>query len=159
MRIFSSLFGCGKRKDDRYNNSGQGNRTKNGIMISHNFKILIIDDDIDFLKAFEYGLTQKKIDVLAVESGHGALKALGQEYFDLILLDLRMPVMSGLETFKKIREIEIEPFVIIMTAYSNEENVEEVKHMEPYAFLDKPFELGVLMPYIEQRIKEKTNGD
>jgi DNA-binding NtrC family response regulator len=147
-------------KRTRYNNHPQiKNSINNDIIIPPNFKILIIDDEVDFLKALEYRLTQKKIDVVAVESGYHALEVLKKEYFDLILLDLVMPDMNGAETFKRIKQIEGKPFVVIMTAYSEDEQVETVNKLNPFGFIKKPFDFNALMPYIKKRVKEEINGN
>ncbi len=159
MRIYDSLIVFGKRKPVNYNQPPPQNKVSDNITIPPNFKILIIDDDIDFLKALEYRLSKKKIDVVAVGSGHDAIKALEEDYFDLILLDLRMPGMNGVETFKNIKRIEGQPFVVIMTAYSEDEQMETLKKLKPLGFIKKPFDLDDLMPYIKKRVKEETNGN
>ncbi|UCH96507.1 MAG: response regulator [Candidatus Aminicenantes bacterium] len=129
------------------------------IKIPPGFKILIIDDDIDFLKALEYTLTEKKINVVAVESGYHALEVFKKDYFDLILLDLRMAGMNGAETFKKIKQIESKPYVVIMTAFSEDEQMKIVNKLKPFGFLQKPFVLDQLMPFIKKRIEKKVNGN
>lgn len=129
------------------------------IKIPPDFKVLVIDDDIDFLKAVEYTLTEKKINIVAVESGYHALEVLKKDYFDLILLDLRMPGMNGIETFKKIKEIQSKPFVVIMSAYPEDEQMKIVNKLKPFGFIRKPFELDDLMPFIKKRIEEEINGN
>jgi DNA-binding NtrC family response regulator len=148
----------GTKKDDFSRNAPHGKQVIDNVKIPPDFKILIIDDDIDFLKALEFRLAMKKINVVAVESGYKALDVLKENYFDLILLDLRMPGMSGTETFKEIKEIERKPFVIIMTAYLEDDQVETVKKLDLFGFLQKPFDFDKLMPYIEKRIKYKLKG-
>lgn len=159
MEIYSSLFVSGKRKNNYDSPPPPKNHSKENIKIPPGFKILIIDDDIDFLKALKFTLTERKIDVVAVESGYHALEILKEEYFDLILLDLKMQGINGAETFKKIKEIESKPYVVIMTAYKEEEQMKIVNKLKPFGFIKKPFELDALMPYIKKRIKEEINGN
>lgn len=159
MEINSSLIAHEKRNNDYYRNTPLKKNLNQKIQIPPEFKILIIDDDIDFLKALEYRLTQKKIEVVAAGSGYDGLEVLKEEYFDLILLDLKMPDMDGEETFKKIKRIEAIPFVIIMTAYSEDEQLETVKKLTPFGFIKKPFDFNDLMPYIKKRVKEEKNGN
>jgi len=158
MEIYNPGIVFGEKKN-KYNNPPPIDYINNNIIIPPNFKILIIDDETAFLKALEYRLTQKKIDVVAVESGYQALEVLKEEYFDLIILDLIMPDMNGVETFQRIKQIEAKPFVIIMTAYSKDEQVETAKKLNPFGFIKKPFGFNDLMPYITKRIKEKVNGN
>jgi DNA-binding NtrC family response regulator len=159
MGIYFSILAVGKRKNNYDSHLTPKNQIQDKIKIPPYFKILIIDDDIDFLKALEYRLTQKKIEVVAVESGYDALEVLKEEYFDLIILDLVMPDMNGVETFQRIKQIEGKPFVVIMTAYSEDEQVETVKKLNPFGFIKKPFDFNALMPYIKKRVKEEINGN
>jgi two-component system OmpR family response regulator len=159
MEIHSSLIAFSKRKNNYYNHPPPKNHASDNIKIPPDFKILIIDDDIDFLKALEYRLVQKKIDVVVVESGDNAIEILKNDYFDLIILDLRMPGMNGAETFKKIKKIDAKPFVIIMTAYSEDEQIEIVNRLKPFGFIKKPFDWHELIPYIKKRVKEEKNGN
>lgn len=159
MEIYSSLSASGRRKDDYYiHPPPPKNHISDYIEIPRDFKILIIDDDTDFLKALEFRLSQKKIDVIAVESGCKALEVLKDDYFDLILLDLRMPGMNGAETFINIKKIEPRPFVIIMTASSEDEQMETINKLGPFGFINKPLDWNDLMPYIKKRVKEEING-
>ena len=143
---------------NRYYNQSRQQSQMNSI-IPPNFKILIIDNDIDFLKALEYRLSKKKIDVVTVESGFTGIEVLKDACFDLILLDLKMPELNGAETFKKIIQIKTRHFVIIMTAQIEDEQVKVVKKLKPFGFLEKPFGLSELMVYIEKRIKEEKNDN
>lgn len=159
MEIYKSIIIFGDKKNGYINYPPIKDSINNDVIIPSNFKILIIDDDLDFLKALEYRLIEKKIDVIAVASGYDAIEVLNEEYFDLILLDLKMPGMNGAETFQRIKHIESKPFVIIMTAYSEYEQEETVKKLNPFGFIKKPFDLNDLMPYIKKRVKEEINGN
>ncbi len=159
MKIHSSLIAFGKGKNIYYNHPPPKNNINDSIKIPPHFKILIIDDDIDFLKALEHRLTQKRIDVVAVESSYYALEVLKNDYFNLILLDLRMPGMDGVETFENIKKIESQPFVIIMTAYSEDKQIEIVNKLNPFGFIKKPFDWCDLIPYIKKRVNEDMNDN
>ena len=66
-------------------------------------RVLIVDDDLITRKTASYILTKEGYFVEAVESGNRALQKLSDEYYDLILLDIEMPVMNGFETLRYIR--------------------------------------------------------
>ena len=159
MEIYNPGIVFGEKNSRCSNHPAIKNSINNDIIIPPNFKILIIDDEIDFLKALEYRLAQKKIEVVAVESGYDALEVLKEEYFDLIILDLVMPDMNGAETFKRIKQIEDKPFVVIVTAHSEDDQVETVRKLTPFGFIKKPFDFNELMPYIKKRVKEEVNGN
>lgn len=136
--------------------NGNGNGTGKRFHIPLNFKILIVDDDEDFREALSHRLIRKKIHVVAVESGEKALSVVEKNTFDLILLDLRMPGMDGVETFKKIIKVRNDCVVIIMTAYHDDERISIAKEMNPFGLLEKPFEFAQLAEYIEKMLKEKS---
>ena len=137
------------------NQYGPDTSMKRNFKIPYNFKILIVDDDEDFLEALSHRLKRKKIHVVAVESGYKALAAVEKNGFDLILLDLRMPGMDGVETFRRIIEIRNDCFVIIMTAYYEDQRIKIAEEMAPLGFLEKPFDFAQLASYIEKILKEK----
>jgi DNA-binding NtrC family response regulator len=159
MEIYGSLLASGKKMNNNDSQPPPGNHINEDIKIPSNFKILAIDDDVDFLEALEFTLKDVELEVVAVESGYHALEVLNEVYFDLILLDLKMPGMDGAETFKKIKAIDAQPFVIIMTAYFEDKKIEAVNKLNPFGFINKPFDLDDLMPYIKKRVKEKVNGN
>jgi two-component system nitrogen regulation response regulator GlnG len=133
-----------------------GDRTGKRFQIPLNFRILIVDDDEDFREALSHRLTRKKIHVVAVESGEKALTIVEKNCFDLILLDLRMPGMDGVDTFRRIIQIRNDCVVIIMTAYFYDQRLKTAEEMNPFALLEKPFEFAQLASYIEKIHKEKN---
>lgn len=131
------------------------NRARKNIENPYNFKILIVDDDDGFRGALSHRLKKRKeINVVAVDSGNKALTALKDNVFDLILLDLVMPGMDGVETFRRIIEMRNNCFVIIMTAFHEDDRIKIVKEMNPFGFLEKPFEFNQLISFIKKRLKE-----
>lgn len=129
------------------------NTDASGIPVD--FKILVVDDDEDFLEAISYRLKKKKIDVIAVKSGEEAIKKLEGNLFSLILLDMKMPGMNGVETYKKMERLKCGCPVIFMSAY-HDENVDDVKKLNPFGFLKKPFDFSQLYPLIIQ-LTESNN--
>lgn len=126
--------------------------------IKKNFKILIVDDDEDFLKALSFILMKKEIDVIAVESGHDALNAIRKNGFDLILLDLKMPGVDGIETLKKIKQIRSKYSVVLMTAFHEKGQLADLKKLGAFGFLKKPFEFDQLLQYII-KTRERNNDN
>ena len=83
--------------------------------------ILIIDDDDPLRKSFHKLLTEEGYQVKSAASGEAGLDVIQEEIPDLVVLDMRLPGMNGLETFQAIEEIEPRLPVIIMTAYGTTE--------------------------------------
>ncbi|MDY7032399.1 MAG: sigma-54 dependent transcriptional regulator [Thermodesulfobacteriota bacterium] len=110
--------------------------------------ILIVDDEImqlDLLKGF---LEKQGHDVTAAENGYEAVRLFSQSLFQLVLLDHRMPDMSGNEVLKTIKEIN--PFVrsIIITAFGSVDTAVTAMKLGADDFLEKPVDLAVLMEKI-----------
>jgi CheY-like chemotaxis protein len=148
----------GIEEDKSFNQSRTKTGVKKNFRIPDDFKILIVDDNRDFLDALSFTLRKKEIDVTAVESGYDALNAVRSNGFDLVLLDLKMPVMDGIETFKKINEIKSRHFVVLMTAYHEKEQKADLKALGAFGFLRKPFEFDQLLPYIIKMKEEKNEN-
>ena len=82
-------------------------------------KILIVDDDYDYRSTLAEYFIDKNYNVLSAENGEKALKLIEHNHFDLVLLDLDMPIMNGLETMEAIHKISPETNLIIITGKAN----------------------------------------
>src|SRR5437870_12575240 len=84
-----------------------------GAMMKRKARVLVVDDEIEIVRALQRSLTGHGYEVLAVGSGEEALEAIGQRVHDLMLLDLALPGMSGLEVCKQVREQSDRPIIVI----------------------------------------------
>ena len=101
-------------------------------------RILVVDDDAMNLKRTRM-ILEKYYNVLLAESGREALDKIKAEKIDLILLDIAMPVMDGLETFKNMKESNVEIPVIFLTASGYEDDVRTAINLGAANYLKKPF--------------------
>ena len=110
-------------------------------------KIIVVDDEEDFLFTMEYWLKSKDYEVKAATNGLKALDLAKTFNPDLILLDVNMPGIDGIETLKRIREFNKEVPVIIITAYVGEERVNEASayKISGLFYKDKDFKEGLSM--------------
>ncbi|MBA2881714.1 DNA-binding NtrC family response regulator [Desulfosalsimonas propionicica] len=116
-------------------------------------KILLIDDDeglIHFLSRF---FQRKGYGVTACASGRQAIETIGQQDFDLILLDYKMPDFNGLDTLSEIRAIEVKTPVILMTAYGTTNLAIEAMKRGAYDYLVKPFEKKDLTRIVSEALQ------
>lgn len=107
-------------------------------------RILIVDDDeglIHFLSRF---FSKQGYDVAACTDASSGLNMLAEDQFDLILLDYKMPGLSGLDTLKEIRRLQVRTPVIVMTAYGTTETAIEAMKLGAYDYLLKPFDRAEL---------------
>ncbi len=103
-------------------------------------KILAVDDEVDMLRLLERIIKSKTdYDIITTPYPEKVVKLIEKEYFDLILVDLRMPDISGMELLKQIKAIEPDTAVIIITAYGTVESAVEAMKIGAFDFITKPF--------------------
>lgn len=102
-------------------------------------KILVIDDDPMNLRMAYYILKKQSYEVVTAGSGDEGLKILDTTSVDLILLDIEMPEMDGLETFQCIMLEHIEIPVIFLTASVDSKNIIEALRLGAVDYITKPF--------------------
>ena len=110
--------------------------------------ILIAEDDRIILFALSDGLSRAGYRVTSAPNGGIAWQAVQDEMPDLILMDIRMPVMDGLTLAKAVREISDIP-IVFLTAYSDDEQVSESVAIGGYGYLVKPLEVRQIIPSLE----------
>lgn len=106
-------------------------------------KIMIVEDEPAIIQALEYGLSAEGFDVVALNEGSGALEAFSRERPDLVLLDVMLPGMSGVEICKRLRATSAVP-IIMLTAKDSE--IDKVVGLEIGAddYMTKPFSMREL---------------
>ena len=112
-------------------------------------RVLIVDDDVLFIDSLSDILKEKGYEVGAVKSGKEALKKVEETPFDVVLLDMKMPVMNGVEAFKGIKKINPRIPVIMMTAFSVEEMIRDALNEGAYGVLRKPLDINKIIATIE----------
>lgn len=118
--------------------------------------ILIVDDDEVMQETLSDVLRRRGYEIFSVGSGNDALSVMKKSVIDLILLDMRLPDVNGLEVLKKIKELDTEILVIIMTAYSDVETAVTAMKSGAYHYINKPFELEELKLLIEKGLETKS---
>lgn len=102
-------------------------------------RILIVDDEKDILRALEFVLSREGYSVATATSGEEAIELLKKEEYDLILTDLKMPGMDGMEVLEKSLQLRPSTAVIIMTAYATVESAVQAMRMGASDYIVKPF--------------------
>lgn len=116
-------------------------------------KILLADDDDGLRRVIQYKLQQKHYEVTAVENGQKALEAIKSQKFDLVLSDMKMPQLSGIELLEKIKEIQPDLEVILITAHADISQAVLAVKIGAFDYLPKPFEDDQLFLAIEKALK------
>ncbi len=112
-------------------------------------RVLVVDDDISFAESLTDILTEKGYIAVAVNSGEDALEKIKERPFDVVLMDVKMPVMDGMQTFKEIKKLSRSITVIMMTAYSMDDLVHDALKEGAYGVLRKPLDIEQVIRRIE----------
>ena len=111
-------------------------------------RILVVDDEPDAVELLQEFLTAKGYDVIIACDGEEALRQVKEHRPHLILLDVRMPKLNGMEVLKRVREIDHEVGVIMVTAVNEEETGREALKLGAFDYITKPLDL----PYLERAL-------
>ena len=112
-------------------------------------KILVVDDNLAFSTNLADILELKGYEVVSVYDGFKALESVKEDGFNLVLMDIKMPVMNGVATFKKIKEITPQIPVVLMTGFSVEDLIKVALKEGAYGVLNKPIKMEKLFSIIE----------
>ena len=123
-------------------------------------KILIVDDEEDLTWGLSRSLLKERalFQVTCANSGVDAMKHLKTERFDLVISDIQMPKMNGLQLILEIRKKYPGTKIIIMTAYGSPEMEEKVRRRGDFGYIEKPFEINNLKKLILETITEPSES-
>jgi CheY-like chemotaxis protein len=121
--------------------------------------ILIVDDNISLCKTISFVLGRKGYAVTTAEDGPEAIEKVKENPFDMIFMDIKMPLMDGVETYRRIKKIRPEAVVMMMTAYAVEELVQEALQEGAYGITYKPLDIERMVAVIEEAGKAKEPRD
>jgi DNA-binding NtrC family response regulator len=120
----------------------------------HSLSILIIDDEESQLVSLKSYLARREHQVFTATNGPDGFSIVKDNTIDLVLTDFRMPEWTGLEVLQKIKKLNPEIDVVVMTAYGSIEDAVEIMKTGAYDYLTKPIDLDILENLIE-RVSEK----
>ena len=114
--------------------------------------ILVIDDDDQLRRSFEKLLTEEGYQVASAASAEAGLQAVTARCPDLVILDIRLPGMNGLEAFERLHAMEPKLPVIIMTAYGTTETAIKATRMGAFDYILKPFDIPDMLAAIRKAL-------
>lgn len=124
--------------------------------------ILVIDDDMLVARTLRRLLSHEGYNVITALSGIKALALIKRYDFDLIVSDIKMPKMDGIETVRKIREYLAQNFKkpipeIFITAYAKEEIFQKALQLKAAGYVEKPFDVKMLLKITKETIEKKDH--
>jgi two-component system alkaline phosphatase synthesis response regulator PhoP len=122
-------------------------------------KILVVEDEPTLSRLLSYNLSQEGYDTMVIENGSEALQICQEQSFDLIILDLMLPGMSGFEVLEKLRNKAIRTPVIILTARNGEEEIVQGLKLGADDYVTKPFGVAELLARVSAVLRRTGDGD
>src|SRR5260221_7866796 len=116
-------------------------------------KLLLIDDETDVQYSFKRIFDSPEIELTTASSGEEALRLIPKVKPDLVIMDVRMGGMNGLETLRRIRQMDSKLLVILMTAYGTTQTAIEAMKLGAYDYLLKPFDVQKLKELVNNALK------
>jgi DNA-binding response OmpR family regulator len=112
-------------------------------------RVLVVDDEQDFLDSIVKRLELRGIEVDGVGTGAAALELLASKQVDVVVLDIKMPGMDGIEVLRQIRVSHPGIEVIVLTGHASQEFRELGRELEAFDYLIKPVRLDTLLERIQ----------
>ena len=122
----------------------------------HGSKILLVEDEVSLAIGLEYNLKEEGYRVKWVSDGKSALEMYQSEKFDLIILDIMLPYIDGLQVAERIRERSPQLPILILTAKTTPEDKVHGLEIGAYDYLTKPFHLKELLLRVRGMLKRKA---
>ncbi len=120
-----------------------------------NIKLVLVDDEEDFIKTFAERLRIRDINSKVATSGEEALELLKKELPDVVLSDLKMPGIDGLDLLREIKRHYPEIQVIILTGHGSDKEEKESFRLGAFDYLRKPVEINKFVQIMEKAYEEK----
>jgi DNA-binding NtrC family response regulator len=121
-------------------------------------KVLLVDDEVVFTNNMAKLLTNRGYKVTPVNSGDAAIRALQDQTFDVMVLDLKMPGMDGIATLRQVKKLGIFTETLILTGHGSIDTALEAIKLGAYDYLTKPCEIGELVAKIEGAWSKKSDA-
>ena len=118
-------------------------------------KILLVDDEQIARENLEYILKKEGYEILAVESGRKALEELEKDEFDLVITDLRMPQVDGMQVVERTKQLYPETEVVVITGYATVATAVEAMQKGAYHYLAKPYQNDEVRILIRQAMEKR----
>jgi DNA-binding NtrC family response regulator len=119
-------------------------------------KVLLVDDELDFLEAMAARMRVRGLEVTTTTSTIEALGMSESENFDVIVMDLMMPEMVGLEALKALKDLKPESQIILLTGYATRETEAEALKLGAVDLIEKPADIERLLEKIKEARSKKT---
>lgn len=115
--------------------------------------ILIVDDNIGIATSLSFILKKKGYGTVIVKDGNEAVGKVKNKFFDIIIMDIKMPMMNGVEAYREIKKISLDSIVYMMTAYAVENLIQDALEEGVNGIFYKPLDIEKMLNLIEEVLK------
>lgn len=136
--------GASRPESETDTHDGEGDR------IMEDIKLLLVDDEEDFLESLSERLAMRELSHETAADGEQALKQIRDDEPTVIVLDLRMPGMDGLEVLRQVKKAHPKVQVVILTGHGTDEDKKQAERMGAFAYLKKPVEMDTLLETVKR---------
>ena len=112
--------------------------------------VLVVDDEPTICSLMNVFLTQRGYQVQTASTGEDALVLFQENFPDIVLLDISMPGMRGIDVLRQMKAINATSGVIMLSAYGDDETIREAMDMGAFCYIQKPMELTVLNDRLQE---------
>ncbi len=123
------------------------------------FRVLVVDDEIDFRDTIVDRLRMRNLDVTGVESGEKAIELLDEHNFDVVILDVKMPGMDGIDTLREMKRVKPLMEVLMLTGHASVESGIESMKLGAFDYIMKPADIDDLIDKMRQAFEKKSNHE
>ena len=124
-------------------------------MSKKEIKVLLVDDEVEFVDTLGQRLKMRGLAVDIVYDGEQALSFVKKTEPDVIVLDLKMPGLHGIEVLKEVKKLKPHVQVIILTGHGTDKDDEEARKLGGFDFMRKPADIELLVAKINEAFTEK----
>ncbi|WP_206830695.1 response regulator [Alicyclobacillus fructus] len=123
------------------------------------YKVLVVDDQFGIRVLLHEVLQREGYEVFQAANGQSALSIVEREQPDLVLLDMKIPGMDGLEILRNMRKLGADAKVIMMTAYGELDLIHEAMEMGAVAHFTKPFDIDELRRTVREQLEARARAE
>ena len=120
--------------------------------------ILVVDDEPSVRNVLKMALRREGRRVVTASNGQQAVAKASRQKLDVVLLDLRMPRLCGIETLQRLLEVDPGLVVIVLTGYGSIETAREAMRLGAYDYLTKPFDVALLEEVVGDSLHQKQRS-
>jgi len=120
--------------------------------------ILVVDDEAMILRVFERLLSKEGYTVLTASNGKEALELVRKKSLELVILDLKLPDMSGIDILRRIKRPRENPEVIVITGYGTMKTARAAMRLGAYDYITKPFDDNYVRSLVKDALSPASGG-